>query len=226
VIPLKDNIRSKSFPWVGVLLIALNFVVFYHELKLPNSQELEHFVNRFAVVPALLWKNLLGQSVDLVTATFIHGGWMHILSNMLFLYIFGDNVEDSMGHGRFLIFYLLVGVVANGGQAFLSPHSVIPMIGASGAIAGVLGSYFYFYPHARIVTLIPIFVFFTIREIPAYFFLGIWFILQTFNGVGQLSSELVTRQSMGGVAWWAHAIGFVAGLLAAPIFGKRMGKYK
>lgn len=129
-----------------------------------------------------------------------------------------------MGHFCYLIFYLLVGILANGTQAYLSANSVIPMLGASGAIAGVLGSYFFFYPHARIVTLIPLGFFITIREIPAFFFLGFWFLLQAFNGSMMISSQLV--KSTGGVAWWAHAGGFIAGLLFSPLFGPKTSKYR
>jgi len=226
MIPLRDNIPSKSFPFVNWIFVAANAYVFYLEMSLHSAPEIQAFVNRFSVVPAHLWQNFGSEWPSLFTATFVHGGWMHILSNMLFLHIFGDNVEDIMGHTRYFIFYLTVGVAANLGQALLSKASLIPMIGASGAIAGVLGSYFFFFPHARVLTLIPLFVFFTIREIPAFFFLGIWFLLQTFNGVGMLSEQLVTKQSLGGVAWWAHASGFIAGLLLSPVFGKRLGKFK
>ena len=226
MIPLRDNIPSKSFPFVNYCLIALNGYFFFVELQQGHGARLQTFVDQWAVIPSQLWLHFGRRFFTLVTAMFLHGGWLHVLSNMLFLYIFGDNVEDTMGHFKYLVFYFLTGIVANGTQAYLSATSSLPLIGASGAIAGVLGSYFFFYPYAKIVTLIPIFIFFTIREIPAFFFLGFWFVLQTMSGVGSLSTALVTKQSMGGVAWWAHAAGFVAGILMSPLFGKRTGKFR
>jgi membrane associated rhomboid family serine protease len=196
------------------------------EARLGGAATLQSFINRWAVIPVHIFSNLSAFGYTLITATFLHAGWLHIGSNMLFLYIFGDNVEDSLGHIKYLFFYLFVGALANFAQAYLSPHSAIPLLGASGAIAGVLGCYIFFYPHARVLTLIPILFFITIREIPAFFLLGVWFILQTVNGTLALSSELVTKQSVGGIAWWAHASGFVSGMLLAPALGKKKGKYR
>lgn len=195
------------------------------EYRLSDIQ-LQHLVNHWAVIPAHLVSNIQKNGYTLFSATFLHAGWLHIGSNMLFLHIFGDNVEDSLGHVKYLFFYLLVGALANGTQAFLAARSNLPLIGASGAIAGVLGCYFFLYPYARVMTLIPIFFFITIREIPAFFFLGLWFILQTVNGTLTLSSQLIAKQNMGGIAWWAHASGFVSGLLLAPALAKRKGKYR
>jgi len=202
-----------------------NCYVFYLEARL-NDIQLQHFVGHWGVIPARLFSSIHVYGYTLFTATFLHAGWLHIGSNMLFLHIFGDNVEDSLGHFKYLFFYLFVGALANGTQAFLSAHSGLPLIGASGAIAGVLGCYFFFYPYAKVMTLIPILFFITIREIPAFFFLGLWFILQTINGTLTLSSQLLTKQSMGGIAWWAHASGFISGLLLAPALGKRKGKFR
>ena len=144
---------------------------------------------------------------------------------MLFLHIFGANVEDRMGHFRYLFFYVLVGVLANGTQAYFSPNSTIPLIGASGAIAGVLGAYFFYYPHAKIETLIPIFFFITIRPIPAFIFLGYWFLLQTLSGTYSITA-MANGSSIGGIAFIAHASGFVSGLILAPAFGKKEGRFK
>lgn len=224
MIPLRDNIRSKTFAYINWLLILVNVAVFTLMLKMPEGR-LHSFVTNFAVIPNELMNRALSESFTLVSATFVHGGWMHIISNMLFLHIFGDNVEDRMGHFGYLFFYLLAGVLANGTQALFTPTSMIPLVGASGAIAGVLGAYFFYYPHSKVLTLIPLGFFSTIREIPAFFFLGIWFLLQTFNGTLSISQQMVTKQSMGGVAWWAHAAGFIWGLLLSPIFGRRVGKY-
>jgi membrane associated rhomboid family serine protease len=226
LIPLRDNIPSKTFPFINYALIAANGYVFFLELQQGHGSRLQALVDRWAVIPSQLWLHPADRWFTLITAMFLHGGWLHVLSNMLFLYIFGDNVEDTMGHAKYFLFYFLTGMFANATQAYLSASSPLPLLGASGAIAGVLGSYFFFYPYARVVTLIPFFIFFTIREIPAFFFLGFWFLLQTLNGVGSLSSQLVTKQSMGGVAWWAHASGFIAGLLMSPVFGKRTSKFR
>jgi membrane associated rhomboid family serine protease len=223
MIPLRDNIKAKSFAIISWLIILANFYIFYLELKAQSGGVLEKFVNQWAVIPKNLFHEPARYGKTLVTAAFVHGGWMHILSNMLFLYIFGNNVEDRMGHFKFLIFYFIVGVTANFVQAYASAQSALPLIGASGAIAGVLGAYFFYYPHARIVTLIPIGFFITIREIPAFFFLGFWFLLQMLNGG---FSHIAAHQSMGGVAWWAHAAGFVSGMILAPIFGGKTSQYR
>jgi membrane associated rhomboid family serine protease len=227
MIPLRDNIKSGSFPFVNWILISMNAFVFYVMLTLPSSRHLQAFMNQYAVVPKHLFADPIGQALTLLTATFLHGGWLHIIFNMLFLFIFGDNVEDRLGHLKYFLFYLLAAVLANCTHAFFSSKSMIPLVGASGAIAGVLGAYFFYYPHAKVLTLIPLGLFSTIREIPAFFFLGLWFLLQTFNGALSISAQVVTRQEIaGGVAWWAHASGFIWGLLMSPIFGSRRSKYK
>src|SRR5262249_51802549 len=144
MIPLRDNIPTRTFPFINYSLMGLNFYFFYIELKfmrVPNG--LEHYIHNWAVIPQILWSNPSHFAYTLVSAAFLHGGWLHIISNMLFLYIFGDNVEDRMGHFRYTIFYFISAVLANGTQAYFSPHSTIPLIGASGAIAGVLGAYFF-----------------------------------------------------------------------------------
>jgi len=225
MIPLRTNVKTNSFPWVNWCIILANCYVFYLEDRL-NDIQLQRFINHWAVIPVHLFSDIRTYGYTLITATFLHAGWLHIGSNMLFLHIFGDNVEDSIGHFKYLFFYLLVGSLANGTQAFLSAHSNLPLIGASGAIAGVLGCYFFYYPYARVMTLIPILFFITIREIPAFFFLGLWFILQTINGTLTLSSQIMAKQNMGGIAWWAHASGFVSGMLLAPALSRPKGKYR
>jgi membrane associated rhomboid family serine protease len=154
-----------------------------------------------------------GRYLSVLTAMFLHGGWLHLIGNMLYLWIFGDNVEDRMGRVRFFVFYILCGVAASVGQALASPHSNVPTIGASGAIAGVLGAYFALFPRARVLTLIPIGIFIRVMELPAFFFLGFWFLLQFLYG-SMMRGE-------GGVAWWAHVGGFVAGFVFVQIFKKR-----
>jgi len=198
--PLADVIPSRTTPVVTVSLIAINALAFLFQLTL-SDDELQQFVQQYGVVPAYFsW-------VSVITSMFLHGGWLHFLGNMLYLWIFGDNVEDRMGHGWYLIFYLLCGTAAAVGQAITQPYSLIPMIGASGAIAGVMGAYFVLFPHSRVLTIVFILLFVDIIEIPAIFFLGIWFLMQFFSGVGSLDSG----SASGGVAFWAHVVGFATG---------------
>jgi membrane associated rhomboid family serine protease len=181
------------------------------------------FLYSYAVIPYRFRHLFLSHPLELVTplfAMFLHGGWLHIIGNMLYLYIFGDNVEDILGHGRFLAFYIMCGVVSFLAQIFLLPNSMIPNLGASGAIAGVLGAYILLFPRARVVTLLPIFIFFTVVEIPAFVFLGIWFLIQFASGALSLGS---TSALGGGVAWWAHIGGFLAGMLFLRLFAPRGG---
>jgi membrane associated rhomboid family serine protease len=208
MIPLRDVIPSRTVPFITVALIVVNILVFLFEMSLGDSVDL--FVASWALVPARF------SLVTLLTSMFLHGGLMHVGGNMLFLWIFGDNVEDKMGHGRFLVFYLLCGSAAALAQTLMQPDSLIPMVGASGAVAGVMGAYFVSYPRSRIVTWIPPFIF-TTFEIPAIIFLGIWFISQFLNGVGSLDAA-ATGHSAGGVAFWAHVAGFVAGLVGVFLF--------
>jgi len=222
LIPLKDTIPSQRYPVVTVTLIAINVLVFFYELSLGGAH-LNQFVNRYGIVPA---RYTLAKDADLIslylpflTAMFLHGGWLHIIGNMLYLWIFGDNVEDRLGRGRFLIFYLLCGLVSGFAQVYISPTSRVPMIGASGAIAGVLGGYFLLYPHSRIVTLVPIFFFLQLVEIPAFFFLLFWFLLQFFYG--SMAIAYTAQQAQGGVAWWAHVGGFICGLLLVKVFATK-----
>jgi membrane associated rhomboid family serine protease len=225
VIPLRNNVRTKTFPIVNWGLIAANFYYFFIELTISGQNRLDSFIAHWGVVPKILWANPSQHAVTLVTATFLHGGWLHIIFNMLFLHVFGDSVEDCMGHFRYFIFYILAGILANGTQAYFTPASTIPLIGASGAIAGVLGAYFFYYPHSEVETLIPIFFFITIRSIPAFIFLGYWFILQTLNSTFAITS-MASNHTMGGIAFLAHASGFVSGLILGPAFGRKSTRYK
>jgi len=226
VIPLKDNIPSGRTPFVNWAFIAANCYVFYMQLTAGGPTGFEGLINQWAVTPSHLFSNPHAYWYTLVTAMFLHGGWLHIIGNMVFLYIFGDNVEDRMGHLKYLIFYLLVGVVANGSQALIAPTSKIPLIGASGAIAGVLGSYFYYYPHAKVLTLVTLGFFTRLVEIPAFVFLGFWFLMQTLNTTAALSATVVAKQASGGVAFLAHAAGFVAGLIVSPFLGDKRSRFK
>ncbi len=202
MIPLRDVNRSYSTPVVTIALIAINVAVFLYEVSLdPYSRN--HFIASYGVVPARF------QLTDLVTSVFLHGGWMHLIGNMWFLWIFGDNIEDILGRWRYLGFYLVSGIVAALAQVAVSPDSRVPMVGASGAIAGVMGAYLLKFPHARVLTLVPIFIFFTTFELPALVILIYWFVLQLFSGFGQIGDMHLAR---GGVAFFAHIGGFVAGM--------------
>ena len=209
MIPLRDVIPSRTTPFVTTTLVALNVVVFLYEFSLGPT--LSAFVSTFGLVPAQFsWFSVF-------TSMFLHGGLLHVGGNMLYLWIFGDNVEDRMGHGRFLAFYVLCGVAAALGQTVTSPDSTVPMVGASGAVAGVMGAYFVLYPRSKIVTLVPIFVFLHIVEVPAIFFLGIWFLMQFASGVGSIVGSAADTGG-GGIAFWAHIAGFAAGLVGVFLF--------
>jgi rhomboid family protein len=209
MIPLRDIIPSRTTPYVTISLISLNVLVFLYELSLGRA--VDAFTVYFGLVPAAFsW-------VTVFTSMFLHGGLLHVGGNMLYLWIFGDNVEDRMGHGRFLVFYLLCGVAAALAQTITAPDSVVPMVGASGAIAGVMGAYFVLYPKSRIVTLIPLFFFFQVIEVPAILFLGIWFLMQFLSGVGSIVTTAGGGPA-GGVAFWAHVAGFVAGISGVIVF--------
>ena len=217
MIPLRDDNPRQTFPIVTYVLIGLNVLAFLWQLSL--GANLERALYDVAFIPARFWLPgyWVGDLLTMVASMFLHGGLLHIGSNLLYLWIFGDNVEDRLGHGRYLAFYLLCGILATLAHAVFSPASRIPAIGASGAIAGVLGAYLILYPHARVMTLIPIFFIITIREIPAVFILGLWFVLQLFSGVGSLG--VTDAQDMGGVAYFAHIGGFVAGMLLIVVMG-------
>lgn len=217
MIPLRDTVRSRTVPYVNYLLIAACGVVFFVELSLGSG--VGKLLYSFGAVPAAIVQ-AYGEGnhsfrlyVPLLSSMFLHGGWLHLIGNMLYLYIFGDNVEDRLGHLGYLAFYLLSGVGAALTQVYFSPDSRAPLIGASGAIAGVLGAYFLLYPRARVLTLIPLFVFFPVVELSAFFFLGFWFVMQFLQAALGSGADV-----SGGVAWWAHAGGFLVGAALLPIF--------
>ncbi len=217
MLPLKDTVQSRSFPVVNWLIIALNVLFFFMLISLGPRAEL--WMTALGLVPARLLRHPgLFEFATIFTSMFLHGGWAHLFSNMLALYIFGDNVEDRLGSGRYLLFYLLCGFAAAVVHVFLNPNSTIPTVGASGAISGVLAAYFIFFPSARVITLVPLFFLPWFVEIPAVFYLGFWFVSQLFNG---LLTVVSGAQALGGVAWWAHVGGFVAGLVLGPIFARR-----
>jgi membrane associated rhomboid family serine protease len=217
MLPLTDHNPRRIVPFVTYALIALNILAFLWELSLGRA--LQETLFNVAFIPRRFWiPGYWPQDfLTALTSMFLHGSLMHIGSNMLYLWIFGDNIEDRLGHGRYILFYLLCGFIATFAHAFFNAGSRVPAIGASGAIAGVLGGYLILFPHARVTTLIPLFVIITVREIPAVFVLGIWFVLQLFSGVGSLG--VVDAQDTGGVAYFAHIGGFVAGMLLIVLMG-------
>ncbi len=224
MIPLRDSIPSRTYPTVNTFLVLVNGLVFLYEAFLGSG--LDEFIRTFGVVPLRYFylreaypSEIFDSFLPFFTSMFLHGGWLHVMGNMLFLWIFGDNVEDRLGHARYLLFYIVCGVAAAFTQVYTHPSSGVPMVGASGAIAGVMGAYLLLYPRARILTLVPIFFFVSFIEIPAILFLGFWFLLQFFSGLFSLGVGVET-----GVAWWAHIGGFMAGLLVILVSPKRYGR--
>jgi membrane associated rhomboid family serine protease len=210
MIPLRDVIPSRTTPYITITIIVLNALAWLFEVSLPH-EVLNEFLTIYGVVPADF------SPPTLVTSMFLHGSWSHVIGNMWYLWIFGDNVEDRVGHGRFIVFYLLCGAVAALGQVAVDPNSLLPTIGASGAIAGVMGAYFVLYPHSRVLTLIP-WAFLSIVELPAIALLGFWFLMQLFSA-GAIAVTATTHG--GGVAFAAHVVGFVAGMGGVFLFRKR-----
>jgi membrane associated rhomboid family serine protease len=244
MIPIRDSVRSRSVPYVNVAIILINIAVFLYEVSLSHqgasgiignyriTSELDRFIFHWANIPActfdaLGWdRNLAGRSASvchaqphpawtIITAMFMHGSWIHILGNMLFLWIFGDNVEDAMGHVLYAIFYLVGGTAGALTQGFVDPDALTPALGASGAIAAVMGAYIVLYPRATVSVIIPIF-FFIPFPLPAFILIGLWFVAQLFSGFSTLGVDAV--DAGGGVAYFAHIGGFVAGALLVHLF--------
>ena len=221
MIPLRDTVPSRRIPWLTRCLVVMNFVVFALELR--QGGALEAFLYRFGVGPSQ-WTAGVGhlmespsQLLTFFTSQFLHGGFLHLASNMLYLWIFADNIEDRLGHARFLLLYLGSGVAAIAAQILATPQSTVPMVGASGAIAGVLGAYLLMFPSARIVTLVPLGWYWDTVELPAFLFLGVWFLLQWVQGltsIGQMAH-------VGGIAVWAHIGGFVSGMIGILLMRPR-----
>ncbi len=221
MIPLHDDNPTSRFPFVTIGLIAASTLVFLWQLSLPPAAA-EQAVYSYGVIPAVLFGEArlsadlaaVPPMLSVLTSMFMHGGWMHLIGNMLYLWIFGNNIEDATGHGRFIVFYLLSGVAAAMSQALVDPASTVPMIGASGAIAGVLGAYALLFPRAHVLVLVPLGFFITTIRVPAMLVLGFWFVLQ-------FVQSAMAPTGGGGVAYWAHIGGFLAGLaLIVPLKGK------
>ncbi len=227
VVPLSDKNPTQTTPYVTYILIVLNIVVFIYELYLASQGQLERFFDTWAVVPQDLTASFQGQLLPdsrpewftLVSSQFLHGGFVHLGGNMLFLWVFGNNVEDRVGRLKFLVFYLVSGALASMAQWYFDPNSAIPSLGASGAIAGVLGAYILRFPKAQVTTLIPLGFFFFTYEVPAWVFLGFWFVQQAFYGIASVGVPTTVGMENGGIAYWAHAGGFVVGAILGPIFG-------
>jgi len=219
MIPIRDMNPRRSFPVVNLVLIALNVAFFFWELSL--GPQLEAVMRRVAFIPKEFFEpgQIAADTQSMFLSMFLHGGWLHLLSNMLYLWIFGDNIEDRLGHVKYIIFYFACGVLATLAHAFASPNSPLPSVGASGAIAGVLGAYLVLFPSARVMTFIPLGFFLAMRELPALVVLGLWFVIQLFTGVASL--QVTTAQDVGGVAYFAHIGGFVAGLILIFLMGGR-----
>jgi membrane associated rhomboid family serine protease len=228
VFPINDNNPTRLTPYVTYGLIAVNIVVFIHQVMLA-PQQLEQFFQLYAVIPKELTAILAGipisvpqsipEPLTLITSQFLHGGFLHIAGNMLFLWIFGNNIEDKLGHVKYFIFYITCGILAALAQWFFSMQSGIPSLGASGAIAGVMGAYILRFPHAQIRTLVFLGPFIVFPNIPAIFFLGLWFVQQALYGIASLGVQTNVGMQSGGIAYWAHAGGFVFGALLGPLLG-------
>ena len=218
--PLRDENPSHSTPVITRVLIVMNVAAFVYQIML--GEALGPFVYAWGMVPARVTlavqygdEPITGPGLTLLTSMFLHGGWFHLIGNMWYLWIFGDNVEDRLGRARFLIFYLLSGIIAALLHYALNPTSRLPTVGASGAIAGVLGGYLVAFPRARILTLVPLFPFFQMMALPAVIVLGLWFVMQFFSGFLSLGFG----GAGGGVAWWAHVGGFAFGLIVMKLVG-------
>ena len=214
MIPIRDRNPSGTFPYVTIGIIIINVLIFLYELSLGSG--LGEFIMKFGVVP--LKVSYYSQVPDLtfintffpfISSMFLHGGFVHLIGNMWFLWIFGDNIEDKLGHFKFIAFYFLCGIIASSVHVFFNSQSNVPCVGGSGAIAGVLGAYMITFPHARVVTIVPLFVFIQVMELPAMVVLGFWFVIQFFNGAATITAST----SGAGVAWWAHIGGFAAGVI-------------
>ncbi|MEH2161852.1 MAG: rhomboid family intramembrane serine protease [Nostoc sp.] len=216
--PLYDENPTRITPYFTYGLIGMNIIVFIHEVSLSNAQ-LSQFLSQYAVIPQELTINLSGEWITLFTSQFLHGGWWHLISNMLFLWVFGNNIEDRLGHAKYLIFYLVCGALAALCQWFIGMNSEIPSLGASGAISGVLGAYIIRFPHAKVMTLVFLGIFITTIRIPALFIIGLFFVQNVISGLATLQTAAHMTVQSGGVAYWAHIGGFVFGIILAPLFG-------
>jgi membrane associated rhomboid family serine protease len=231
MIPIRDRNPSGTFPYVTIGIMAVNVFIFVIELSLGSS--VDRFIMQYGLVPLKIQRysqipdlTFIGVFLPFLTSMFLHGGFIHLIGNMWYLWIFGDNIEDKLGHFKYLGFYVICGITASCVHVFFNSQSDTPCVGASGAIAGVLGAYMITFPHARIVTIIPLWFIWPIMELPAMVVLGFWFVIQFFNGAASISASA----SGGGVAWWAHIGGFVSGIIIfyilMKVFGRTRRRYR
>jgi membrane associated rhomboid family serine protease len=224
MIPLKDDTPRFRMPYITYFLVALNTVIFLYELLGFGPHARTQFMFQFGMVPARITALVSGMPhlsaetalLPILTSMFLHASWLHLIGNMWVLWIFGDNIEDYLGHFLYIVFYLLSGLAAAVAHTLLNATSVVPSVGASGAIAGVMGAYFVLYPRAKVLTLVPLIVFFTFWWLPAWIVLGYWFVIQFFSGAA--TAVAVSSQTAGGIAFWAHVGGFVAGIVLIKLF--------
>jgi len=226
--PIYDENPAKTVPWITLSLILTNVFVFVYELSLESAGKLQQLLQTTTLIPYEITHGVklvphipsIG-ILAIFTSMFMHGGWLHIIGNMWYLWIFGNNIEESLGHFKYLFFYLLCGVGGAIGHILSQPNSQVPTLGASGAIAGVLAAYLILFPNARIVTIVPIFFFIQVIRLPAILLIGLWFFIQLASGVGSLST-----QTSGGVAWFAHIGGFITGILLVLILPKKKARQR
>jgi membrane associated rhomboid family serine protease len=224
MIPIRDDAPKAVTPYVTYILIALNTLVFLFEVSLP-ARDLNRFIYQFGVVP-ILYAQGEGGFLPLLSSTFLHGSWLHLIANMWALFIFGDNIEDYLGGFKYLLLYLSCGIIASVAHIFFNPGSPVPSVGASGAIAGVMGAYFLLFPAARVLTVVPIF-FAWFVWLPAWVVLGYWFLAQFVSGAAtSIAQTSGTMRNAGGIAFWAHVGGFVAGVLLIKLFKPRQQRYQ
>lgn len=223
MIPLRDSAKSGTFPVVNLAIIVLNLLIYFKEVTI-EPYRLNQIFYTYGLIPADVLNAVFTGGpltpvlINFITATFIHGGWVHVIGNMLFLWVFGDNVEDRLGHFKYLLFYLLAGIAGGLVHVITNPVSTVPVVGASGAVAGVLGAYIIAFPRSRILALVPIIIIFTLMEIPAVIFIALWFFIQLFNGVASLGG------TANPVAWWAHVGGFLMGMLLIKTMAPRVNR--
>ncbi|MDZ8225822.1 MULTISPECIES: rhomboid family intramembrane serine protease [unclassified Nostoc] len=220
--PLYDENPTRTTPYFTYGLIGMNILVFLHEVMLLNASsnvQLNQFLSQYAVIPQQLTTNWSGEWITLFTSQFLHGGWWHLISNMVFLWIFGNNIEDRLGHVKYLIFYLACGALAALCQWFIGMNSEIPSLGASGAISGVLGAYIIRFPQARVMTLVFLGFFITTIRVPALVIIGLFIVQNVISGLATLQTAANMSVETGGVAYWAHIGGFAFGIILAPLFG-------
>jgi membrane associated rhomboid family serine protease len=226
MIPIRDANPSRSFPIMTIALIIINVLIFLFEVS--SHRNLDVLFNKFALIPDKYFSlaargnfNFIERFYPFITSQFLHGGWLHVIGNMWFLWIFGDNIEDRLGHLKYILFYLLCGVAAGFAHVYTNPSSAVPTVGASGAIAGVMGAYTILYPRAKVLTLFIFFFIIRFIEVPAFLFLGVWFLIQFLSG----AATMATSGANAGIAWFAHIGGFVVGIILILVLPRKRSRF-